>query len=310
MSESSPGGGAATKTSDPAFGEVPKAPTERARSLWSDAWRDLRRDPVFIIASLIVLAVISMVLFPSLWTSGDPRDCDLARARQKPSWDAPFGFSNLGCDYYAQAIYGAGPSIQVAVFATIGIAIVGTLFGVLSGFYGGLIDTVISRLVDVVAGLPFLLGAVVLLALMQSRSVWAIVFVLIALAWITLTRVIRGTVMTTKNMDYVAAARSLGASDRRIIFRHILPNAMAPGIVVLTIALGLFVSLEATLTFLGVGLRAPTVSWGVMIVQGQSHVLSGYPHLLLVPCMFLVTTVLGFILMGDALRDALDPKLR
>ncbi|NJP67957.1 ABC transporter permease [Streptomyces spiramenti] len=310
MSESSPGGGAATKTSDPAFGAVPKASSERARSLWSDAWRDLRRDPVFIIASLIVLAVISMVLFPSLWTSGDPRDCDLARARQKPSWDAPFGFSNLGCDYYAQAIYGAGPSIQVAVFATIGIAIIGTLFGVLSGFYGGLVDTVISRLVDVVAGLPFLLGAVVLLALMQSRSVWAIVFVLIALAWITLTRVIRGTVMTTKNMDYVAAARSLGASDRRIIFRHILPNAMAPGIVVLTIALGLFVSLEATLTFLGVGLRAPTVSWGVMIVQGQSHVLSGYPHLLLVPCMFLVTTVLGFILMGDALRDALDPKLR
>jgi peptide/nickel transport system permease protein/oligopeptide transport system permease protein len=221
-----------------------------------------------------------------------------------------FDHGELGCDYYAQVIHGAGPSIQVAVFATLGIAVVGTLMGVTAGYYGGWLDAIISRLVDVVAGLPFLLGAVVLLAILQSRSVWAIVFVLIALAWISLTRVIRGAVLSTKNMDYVAAARSLGASDRRIIFRHILPNAMAPGVVVLTIALGLFVSAEATLTFLGVGLQAPTVSWGVMIVQGQSHVLSGYPHLLLVPCLFLVTTVLGFILMGDALRDALDPKLR
>jgi ABC-type dipeptide/oligopeptide/nickel transport system permease subunit len=311
MTEPRAGGGAAPAGTDPILNAPPPdTRTERSRSLWSDAWRDLRRDPVFVIASLIVLAVISMVLFPSLWTNGDPRDCDLSRARQKPSWDAPFGFSNLGCDYYAQVIHGAGPSIQVAVFATLGIAVVGTLMGVTAGYYGGWLDAIISRVVDVVAGLPFLLGAVVLLAILQSRSVWAIVFVLIALAWISLTRVIRGAVLSTKNMDYVAAARSLGASDRRIIFRHILPNAMAPGVVVLTIALGGFVSAEATLTFLGVGLQAPTVSWGVMIVQGQSHVLSGYPHLLLVPCLFLVTTVLGFILMGDALRDALDPKLR
>lgn len=320
MTEPRPSGGAAPTAGTPTAaaadpttsgaGPLPDPTSDRARSLWSDAWRDLRRDPVFLIASVIVLAVISMVLFPSLWTSGDPRDCDLSRARQKPSWDAPFGYSNLGCDYYAQAIYGAGPSIQVAVFATMGIAILGTLFGVLSGYYGGWVDGVISRIVDVVAGLPFLLGALVLLAILQSRSVWAIVVVLICLAWISLTRVTRGAVLSTKNMDYVSAARSLGATDRRIILRHILPNAMAPGVVVLTIALGGFVSAEATLTFLGVGLQAPTVSWGVMIVQGQSHVLSGYPHLLLVPCLFLVTTVLGFILLGDSLRDALDPKLR
>lgn len=302
-------GPAAAGDGPPPAGEQDRT-GDKPRSLWSDAWRDLRRNPVFIMAALIVLAVVSMVLFPSLWTSGDPRACDLSRAREHPSGDHPFGYSALGCDMYAQAIHGAGPSIQVAVFATLGVGVVGTLFGVLAGYYGGVVDTLVSRLVDIVAGLPFLLGAVTLLALLRSRSVWAVVFVLVALAWTGLTRIMRASTLSTKNMDFVAAARSLGASDLRIIFRHILPNAIAPGLVILTIMVGGFVSAEATLTFLGVGLQPPTVSWGVMIVQGQDHVLTGNPHLLLVPCGFLVATVLGFILMGDALRDALDPKLR
>lgn len=284
--------------------------SDKPRSLASDAWRDLRRNPVFIGAALIVLAVISMVLFPSLWANGDPRACDLDRSREGPSLDSPFGFSIQGCDYYAQAIHGAQPSVQVAVFATVGVLILGTTFGVLAGYYGGWIDVIISRLTDTFQGLPFLLGAVTILAIMKSRSVWAVVAALIALGWPSLTRIMRASVLSTKNMDYIAAARSLGASNLRIILRHILPNAIAPGIVVSTIALGAYVSVEATLTFLGVGLQPPTVSWGVMIVQGQSAVLSGSPHLLVVPCMFLVITVLGFIMLGDAVRDALDPKLR
>ncbi|MDB1089700.1 ABC transporter permease [Streptomyces sp. ACA25] len=308
--ESRPAGGPVQKADEPGAAALTGGGSGPSRSLWSDAWHDLRRNPVFLLASAIVLTMISMVLFPTLWTSADPRACDLSRAREKPSAEHPFGFSNLGCDYYAQVVHGAGPSIQIAVFATIGVAVLGTLFGILSGYYGGWTDALVSRFIDVVAGLPFLLGAVVILALLRSRSIWAVVLVIVALSWITLARVIRSSVLTTKNLDYVAAARSLGASDRRIIFRHILPNALAPGLVILTIALGLYVAAEATLTFLGVGLRAPTVSWGVMIVQGQSHVLSGYPHLLLVPVSFLVLTVLGFIMLGDALRDALDPKLR
>jgi ABC-type dipeptide/oligopeptide/nickel transport system permease subunit len=182
---------------------------------------------------------------------------------------------------------------------------------VFAAFYGRWVDAAISRLTDIFLGLPFLLGAITLLALLRTHSVTSVVLVLIALGWPSVTRIMRASVLATKNMDYVQAARSLGASDTRIILRHVLPNAIAPVIVVATIALGSYVAAEATLTFLGVGLRPPTVSWGVLITQGTQWVFSpGGAHLLLIPAGFLVATVLAFILMGDAARDALDPKLR
>ena len=283
---------------------------ERTASLWADAGRDLIRNPVFVVSSIVILIVLSMALVPSLWTSADPTDCDINFAKQPPGDGHPFGFSIQGCDYYAQTIYGAGPSIAVAVFATLGAVTLGSLIGILSGYYGGWVDAVLSRLTDIFLGLPFLLGALTLLSLLPVRNVWTVVIALIAMGWTSVARIMRGSVIATKNMDYVQAARSLGASDARIIFRHVLPNAIAPVIVVATIALGGYVATEATLTFLGVGLRPPTVSWGVMITQGQQLVLSGVPHLLLFPVGFLVATVLAFILIGDALRDALDPKLR
>lgn len=287
-----------------------RAKKERPRSLTGDAIHILIRNPVFIAAALVALAVISMAIFPSWWTSADPLQCPLSDTRLSPG--APshiLGTSSQGCDYYTHAVYGARPSIQVAVFATAGATVLGLILGTIAGYFGGWVDAIISRLVDIVAGLPFLLGALTLLALLRSRSVWAVAFAIIALAWTLMTRIMRANVLATKNMDYVHAARSLGASNLRIIVRHIIPNAIAPLFVVSTIALGTFIAAEATLTFLGVGLQPPTISWGVMITQGQAYVLSGYPHLLVVPGTFLLVTVLAFLLLGDALRDAFDPKL-
>lgn len=283
---------------------------ERNASLWADAGRELIRNPIFVISAIVVLLILSMALLPGLWTSTDPGACDIKFSRAKPTSGHIFGFSEQGCDYYAQAIHGAGPSIAVAFLATAGAVLLGSLTGIFSGFYGGWTDAILSRITDIFLGLPFLLGTLTLLSLLPARNVWTVVLALIALGWTTTARIMRGSVIATKNMDYVQAARSLGASNTRIIFRHVLPNAVAPVIVVATIALGAYVSAEATLTFLGVGLRPPTVSWGVMIDKGTEWVLSGFPHLLLVPVAFLVATVLSFILMGDALRDALDPKLR
>ena len=283
---------------------------ERNASLWADAGRELIRNPVFLISAIVVLLVLSMALLPWLWTETDPTDCNIRLGKDAPDADNIFGFSIQGCDYYAQAIYGSGPSIAVAVLATLGSTLFGGITGIFAGYYGGGIDAVISRFTDMVLGIPFLLGTLTLLSLLPLRNVYTVVLALIALGWPTTTRIMRASVIATRNMDYVQAARSLGASDMRIIFRHVLPNAIAPVIVVATIALGAYVGAEATLTFLGVGLSPPTVSWGVMIDQGTDWVLSGVPHLLLVPVGFLVATVLSFILMGDALRDALDPKLR
>jgi peptide/nickel transport system permease protein/oligopeptide transport system permease protein len=291
----------------PADGQPTK---ERNASLWADAGRELIRNPVFVISGVVVLLVLSMAVTPWLWTSTDPLSCDINFSRQPPSSDHIMGMSLLGCDYYAQAIHGSGPSIAVAVLATLGVVLLGGLTGILGGFYGGKVDMIVSRLTDVVLGVPFLLGALILLALLQSRSVWAVVFALTALGWPQVTRIMRASVLSTRNMDFVQAARSLGASNSRIIMRHVLPNAIAPTVVVATISLGAYVAAEATLTFLGVGLRQPTVSWGLMINEGTDRVFSGDPHLLLVPVAFLVATVLSFILMGDAIRDALDPKLR
>ncbi|NGM13910.1 ABC transporter permease [Verrucosispora sp. WMMA2044] len=292
-------------------GPTPDAPggKERNASLWADARRQLLRDPVFVIASLYILAVGSMALFPKLWTSQDPRACSTDRSRVAPSWDHPFGFDILGCDYYSHAIYGARPSMVIAVMATSGIVLFGGVLGLLAGYYGGWVDAVISRVMDIFFSLPFLLGAIVFLTVIKRQNIWTITAVLFLLAWPTIARIIRGSVISSKDLDYVHAAKAVGARNSRLMFRHILPNAIAPMLVYATIVLGSFVAAEATLTFLGVGLQPPTQSWGIMISQHQVYFLDD-PWLLLFPCGLLVGTVLSFILMGDALRDALDPKFR
>lgn len=300
---------------------------EKPTSLWSDARRQLLRSPMFLGACAYIAVVTSMALFPWLWTSGDPRNCNISDSRQPPNWwinlfrggeglkegasgfAHPFGFNSNGCDYYAHAIYGARPSLIIAIVATGGVVLIGGLIGLLAGYYGRKTDMILSRVIDIFLGLPFLLGALVMLNVMSVRNVWTVAAALLALGWTTIARIMRGAVLEAKALDYVSAARSLGANDLRIMTKHILPNAIAPVVVVATILLGTFVSAEATLTFLGVGLQPPTASWGVMISSHQSY-WEFEPWLLLFPCGLLVGTVLSFILAGDALRDALDPKLQ
>ncbi len=290
-----------------AEGKGPSA--EGSASLWSDARKELIRNPTFVISTLYILVVSSMALFPTLWTDQDPRNCLISQSRKPPQSGHPFGFNILGCDYYAHAIYGAQPSLSIAIGSTVGIVVIGGGLGLLAGFYGGWVDSVISRVVDIFLSLPFLLGALVFLTVVKIQNILTISMVLIILGWTTIARVMRGTVLSAKNLDYVMAARSLGAGTLRIMLRHILPNAVAPVTVLATIALGSFVAAEATLTFLGVGLQPPEESWGIMITDHQVYFLEA-PWLLLFPMALLIGTVLSFILMGDALRDALDPKMR
>jgi oligopeptide transport system permease protein len=287
-------------------GEVDREPSA---SLWADARRQLIRNPIFVASFIYILIVTSMAVVPRLWTSTDPRACNVSQARLPPSSEHWFGTSIVGCDYYAHAIYGARPSLIIAVVATAGVTLLGGMLGLFAGFYGGTTDTLISRTIDIFLGIPFLLGAVVFLTVLKIYNVWTVALVLILLTWTVIARIMRGNVLAGKNMDFVLAARALGASNWRLMTKHILPNAVAPVVVYATILLGSFVSLEATLTFLGVGLRAPAISWGVMITQHQVYFLEN-PGLLLFPAALLFGTVLAFILMGDALRDALDPRLR
>ena len=291
--------------------EQPGAAPERERgaSLWGDAWRQLRRNPIFLISLAWIMVVTSMAVFPKLWTSIDPRACNVSQARLPPSSEHWFGTSIVGCDYYAHAIYGARQSLIIAVAATAGVVLLGGVLGMLAAFYGRWTDTLVSRTIDVFLGVPFLLGAVVFLTVLKIRNVWTVALVLILLSWTYIARIMRGGVLSAKTLDYVQAARALGGSNSRLMFKHILPNSVAPVVVYATILLGSFVAVEATLTFLGVGLQAPAITWGVMITQHQVYFLQ-LPGLLLFPAGLLFLTVLAFILMGDALRDALDPRLR
>ncbi|MEU8381296.1 ABC transporter permease [Streptosporangium sp. NPDC048865] len=288
----------------------PKAP--KAASLWGDAWYDLRRRPLFIGASVLIAVLVVMAVFPSLFTSVNPFDaksCDLGDARLGMSAAHWFGTDNLGCDIYARTIYGARNSIVVGLATTVVTALVGGLLGLLAGFRGGALDTLLSRLTEIFFAIPSILGALLILAVFRTGNVWTVMLALAVLTWPMTYRIMRAAVITAKSQDYVLAARALGASAPRIMFRHILPNAIASVIVVATINLGYFIAAEAGLSFLGVGLRSPDISWGLMISDARERFLEA-PWALLFPALFLSLTVLAFIMLGDAVRDALDPKLR
>jgi ABC-type dipeptide/oligopeptide/nickel transport system permease subunit len=283
------------------------------RSLWGDVRYELVRKPVFWISLTLVLVILLMSFFPQLFASTSPNSsgaCQLANAREKPSADHPFGFTVAGCDMWASLVWGAGKSVIVAILVTIGTVLLGVTLGTIAGYFGGFGDTLISRVTDVFFGLPFILGALVFLAIFPDRNIWTLTAVLTILGWTSLTRIMRGSVISTKQKDYVDAARAVGASDFFIIRKHILANSIAPVIVLATIGLGSFIGAEATLTFLGVGYQRPTVSWGLLVAEGQNLALAGFWHLLVYPSGFIVITVLAFILLGDVLRDALDPRTR
>jgi ABC-type dipeptide/oligopeptide/nickel transport system permease subunit len=290
----------------------------RQNSLWSDAWAALKRNPLFWIGSVLTLLFTVMAVVPQLFARGqDPRACDLANSRALPSADHWFGYDVQGCDYLATVVYGARNSLIIGVFAVAVILVLGVAVGAISGYFGGVTDGILSRIADIFYALPLILGALVLLRvgpetsipIINSRGPGAVALALALFGWMTAMRLVRSQVIAVKSSDYVAAARAMGAGNTRILVRHILPNAVAPVLVYTTITIGVIIAAEATLTYLGVGLQRPAFSWGLQIEAGQDAIRSA-PHLVLFPSIVLTLTVMAFILMGDALRDALDPRQR
>ena len=295
-----------------------RAEATRGKSLWASAWVELRRNVLFWISAVLILLFVVMAIVPQLFTSVDPTFADLSRAREKPSGAAVFGRDGQGYDVYARTIYGARASILVGVIGTIVTTVVGGAAGLIAGFRGGWVDAVLARVGEIFYALPLLLGGILFLYTFPNDintplivQVIKIVAFIALLGWPNIARLMRASVLQVKPQDYVQAARALGASNGRIVMRHILPNALAPVIVVATINLGTYIATEATLSFLGIGLQPPAVSWGIAISDGSAlGLIRVAPHMLLFPSIFLSLTVLAFIMLGDAVRDALDPKLR
>ena len=288
--------------------------TEQAPlSLWADAWRKLRRRPMFIISALLILLLVVVALFPGLFTNVEPNnDCQLANSEGGPTAGHPLGFTLQGCDVYSRVIHGTQASLSVGILSVLCVIIIGVTLGALAGYYGGWLDAVLARLGDIFFALPIILGALVITQLplfRENRSVWTVVLTISLLAWPQMARITRGAVIEVRNADFVTAARSLGVSKFGALVKHALPNALAPVIVLATLELGVFIVLEATLSFLGVGLPTSVMSWGNDISAANASIRTN-PGILFYPAAALSITVLSFIMLGDAVRDALDPKSR
>jgi oligopeptide transport system permease protein len=280
-----------------------------AESFFTDVWRTLRRRPQFAMSAALIAFILLVAVFPSLFVAADPGYANPDQSLLAPSAAHWFGTDLQGHDIYARTIYGARASITVGLGATLLVFVVGGALGALAGFYGGWLDALVSRVADVFFGIPLLLAAIVLMQVMHHRTVWTVIAILALFGWPQIARITRGAVLAVRGSDYVLAAKALGMNRFGILLRHVLPNAIGPVIAVSTIALGLFIVTEATLSYLGVGLPPSVVSWGGDINVDQIRLRAGSP-ILFYPAGALAITVLAFMIMGDVLRDALDPSSR
>ncbi|MDH4140145.1 MAG: ABC transporter permease [Coriobacteriia bacterium] len=292
-----------------------QGPVRPTRTLWRDTVRRLRKNKLAVAGLIWVSIVLVMAVTADLWVPpllGDPIALDTtqvsARRLQPPSWEHPFGTDNLGRDVAARVVYGARVSLRVGVLAVSISVVIGLLMGAIAAFYGGLSDTIIMRLADVFFAFPYILFAIAMIALLGPSE--TNVFIAIGiLGWPSIARVFRSSILSVKENEYVDAARALGASDPRILSRHILPNAVAPIIVYGTMSIGGAILSEAALSFLGMGVQPPQPSWGNMLAEARSMMVVA-PWIMLWPGLAILTTVLAFVLMGDGLRDALDVKMK
>ena len=285
------------------------------RTLRGDAMHRLRKNKLAMIGLVWIIIVVLIAVTADLWAPhvlGDPVAIDsttVAETRlQPPSLEHPFGTDRLGRDVASRVVYGAQKSLIVGVGAVAIMVFFGLLLGGLAAYYGGIWDSVIMRTADVFFAFPYILFAVMLVALM-GKSFWNVVFTIGILGWASIARVFRSSVFSVKESDYVEAARALGASDWRIMVRHIMPNAIAPIIVYGTMSVGVAILAEAALSFLGMGVQPPEPSWGLMLSEARSTIFTT-PWLMLFPGVAILTTVLAFVLLGDGLRDAFDVKLK
>lgn len=243
------------------------------------------------------------------FTQFDPNHTDVLSKEQGPSGTHFFGTDGIGRDVFTRVIYGARPSLQVGIYATFLGLLVGTVIGLFTGYVGGWWDTVVQRAMDGVMAIPPL---VLLLSLVSitSPSLLNIVLILVVFIAPSSSRVVRATVLATKERQYVEAAKATGSSPMHVVIRHILPNLFAPIMVIATVTIGGAILVEASLSFLGLGVPPPTPTWGAMLSRGSGTEIEHAPWIALAPGIAITLTVVAFNLMGDALRDILDPRLR
>lgn len=278
------------------------------RSSRSEIWRRFRKNRLAMIGLIFLIFLVLVAIFAPWIAPYDYDERTPGAFREGPSSEHWFGTDVVGFDVFSRVVYGARISLRVGFLATLMAVLIGLFLGAIAGFAGGRTDNLIMRITDVFLSIPYIILAVAV-ATIFGQSVNSVILVLGLTGWLGICRIVRASFLALSRLEYVEAARSLGFNRRRIIFRHMLPNALQPVIVYATIAVGTVILSEAALSFLGVGPVNPTPAWGLMVAEAKST-LAVAPHMLLFPGMAIFLTVLAFVFIGDGLRDALDPKLK
>jgi oligopeptide transport system permease protein len=279
---------------------------ESGSSPWHDAWLRLRRNRLAVAGGLVLL-LLALVCIAGPWLSPyDYADQDLNDTFAPPSAQHWLGTDQLGRDLLVRVLYGGRISLGVGLCATFVALTIGVVYGAVSGWVGGRTDTVMMRIVDIIYALPFTIF-VILLMVFLGRNIILLFVAIGAVEWLTMARIVRGQVMSLKKMEFIEAARSLGYGNRRIIFRHLLPNALGPIIVYATLTIPAVMLLEAFLSFLGLGVQPPMSSWGTLIKDGAEK-MEEYWWLLVFPGALFSLTLFSLNFLGDGLRDALDVR--
>jgi peptide/nickel transport system permease protein len=279
--------------------------TRRNRSI---VWAKFRRNRLASVSAVVVFALVLLAMFAPWVAPRDPLYIDMAQKFAKPG-EAGFvlGADELGRDVLSRLLHAGRVSLAVGLMTAVVTVLVGSVLGALAGYYGGTIDAVIMRLVDILLSMPtiFLLLA---LAAFLKPTLLTITLIIGLNSWMSVARMVRGQLLSLKQQEFILAARAMGASDRRLIFRQLLPNALAPVLVAATLNVATAILLESSLSYLGYGIQPPTASWGNMLNNAQTYVLYA-PWVAVYPGFMITVTVLSFNFAGDGLRDALDPRL-
>ncbi|MGM0845492.1 MAG: nickel transporter permease [Bacillota bacterium] len=292
----------------PNTGDIKQKEAEETISPWKEAWKSFRKNKTALVGSLIVLFFVILALTGPLIAPQGINEQDMSKRLLAPSAEHWLGTDDFGRDILSRIIHGARISLTVGFLAVVGSAVIGSILGIVAGYYGRWVDTIISRFFDILLAFPSILLAIAVVAALGPSLRNA----LIAIAIINIPnfgRLIRSRVLSVKQEEYVMAAKAIGMSDKRILFSHVLPNSMAPIIVQGTLAIATAILEAAALGFLGLGAQPPDPEWGKMLSDARRYMLDA-PWTMIFPGLAIMLTVLGFNLMGDGLRDALDPKMK
>lgn len=277
-------------------------------TFWQDSWRRFKKNKVAVIAAILLIAIGIFTLVVPMISPNDFAKINTVDKNMSPSAKYWFGTDELGRDLFVRVAIGGRISIIIGICCTMVQVLVGTLYGGISGYFGGIVDDIMMRIVEIIGSIPYLV-VVILISLIMGKSVFALVFAMTVIAWDNTARLVRGQVMQLKEMEFIHAERALGSGPSRIIIKHMLPNVLGIIIVRATLSVPGFIFTEAFLSYIGLGVVPPDTSWGALAAAAQQKLMF-YPYMLFYPCLFISLTMLAFTLMGDGLTDALDPKLR